>query len=111
MDKCTDYSTHSTGCQCHEARRDKIEADLRAEVARLTAIVDRLPLTADKVRVVPGMTLWPLHPWDNEPGGKVGMHIRDGLTSEILVEGDELEIAKNYSALAAAEAAMKKEGV
>jgi hypothetical protein len=30
--------THHLGCACHEARRDGVEAELRAEVERLTRI-------------------------------------------------------------------------
>jgi hypothetical protein len=110
MDKCTDYSTHSTGCQCHEARRDRIEADLRAEVERLQAIVDRGFKTVDGVPMYEGMFVYAL--------SRKEQKIAPCLVMKPYARGVDDDEESYYSASicysteeAAAEAAMKKEGV
>lgn len=45
-----------TRAKCN--RRSRELAALRAEIARLQAVVDKLPKTADLVPIVPGMKLW-----------------------------------------------------
>jgi hypothetical protein len=109
MENCTDFSTHSTGCQCHEARRDKIEADLRAEVARLNAIVDRGFKTADGVPMQEGMLVYALDCNERRivPCLATKPHAQG-------VDGDDgyyLSSICYSTEEAAAEAARKKEGV
>ena len=83
-----------------------------AEIERLQAIVDKLPMTEDGVPAVPGMIIWPLHfldPLDGEEQEE-GMLLEfmgtDLLTGDTARHGDELIIGKCYSTRkAAAEAA------
>ena len=84
--------------------------ELRAELARLRAEVEqlridaeagrRLPVTADGVRVYPGMKLYPKHPIpdvDNDHG-IVTIGIYDPVTMEHRVHGyDEFRVGLNYS--------------
>ena len=62
-----------------EALPDELEsAELRAEVERLSAVVDRLPKTADGVPVVPGMELASTYgQWCSQPLREV-VEVRQG---------------------------------
>lgn len=86
----------------------KICRDAIAEVARLQAIVDKLPKTADGVVVLPGMTLYE-HCW-MEP-----FHVRelvavsdDVKRSEWMCDDGEIDPLQCYSTREAAEAAERE---
>ena len=75
---------------------------LRADNARLQAIVDKLPKTADGVPVVDGMAIYPLHPIAEHATdtGIVKMLIRDSFGLH------DAPFDKNYSTEAAAREAL-----
>jgi hypothetical protein len=56
---------------------DGYVADLKAENERLRAIVDKLPMTDDGVRVVPNSDYWTIHYWHGRRGEL--LHVRLGL--------------------------------
>lgn len=65
--------------------------------------------TADGIEIEHGMTLWPLHPLpgceedpDPEKGGAVVFAIRDHISGELLIHGDESDLTTCYSTKAAA---------
>ena len=82
---------------------------LRNQLARLQAIVDKLPKTADGVPVVPGMRLYPLHPIDLEAHiedyGTVTVALWDENSGVHLIHGyDSFRVGNCYSTKEAAEA-------
>jgi hypothetical protein len=95
MQRLRSYSTPQPD-QCFSAAQESVCWAVR-EIARLQAIVDKLPKTADDVPVVPGMELWaPAHmAWD----------VRQGREPRASLSDDVVHTKEYYSTREAAEAA------
>lgn len=79
----------------------------RTELERLRAIVEKLPKTKDGVPITPGMVVFPLHPINSgDAGFKMFLQAYDVEMGEWIDDGwDTDDFSKNYSTVAAAEAA------
>jgi hypothetical protein len=91
-------------------RYDELE-QLRVRVEELTAIVDKLPKTADGVPITPGMQIWGKLGWNDEPARATlrGSYL-DGYSVGALEWGMNVVPEKEvYSTREAAEAAKESE--
>lgn len=82
------------------ANRDTQIAELKSQLARLQAIVDKLPKTADGVIITPGRTFYEL--WGTAPAGIRSLEVADWYDRE---DDSPVAAAEIYSTREAAEAA------
>lgn len=94
-----------TVCDWHAPVNARAELEqAAAELARLRAIVEKLPVTKDGVSVVPGMVIYGSELIVGDEGATVMFAAQDNAFFEMMIEGDTIELSECYSTREAAAA-------